>query len=251
MSSFVGGDDDDYEQDAHHIGGTAGGNAFIGDDDMDGAGDGSPSMGGEGASSSSAAAAAGAAAANGGGGSGFDSAAEQEAALAEAARLRAEQEAAALRPEDASRLHFGPALARVEAEFLTNTEAAIVLKALADKAASTGREKTSDTFLRSREYAAAFGLGSKGEAEDARAAADELRTQLLDRTFASGASTELPGGALGDRLHKFEVASLGNLRPSDAAAARMLVPSLARFDDADVRTMLITVARCVGRLDGE
>ena len=165
--------------------------------------------------------------------------------------MRAEQEAAALRPEDASRLHFGPDLARVEAEFLTNTEAAIVLKALADKAASTGREKTSDTFLRSREYAAAFGLGSKGEADEARAAADELRTQLLERTFASGASTELPGGALGDRLHKFEVASLGNLRPSDAAAARTLIPSLSRFDDSDVRTMLITVARCVGRLDGE
>ena len=161
--------------------------------------------------------------------------------------MTAEEAAEARRaklPEDAMRLQFGERMSGVKAQFLTTTEAAFVLEAVSGSAAGAGPDKKTEAFKESLEYAMKLGLGAGGTSDAARASTDELRKQLLEREFASGADGD--GGA---KLHMYEVASLGNLRPSNPAAAKSLVPSLSRFDDSDVRAMLIVVGRCTARLD--
>jgi hypothetical protein len=146
--------------------------------------------------------------------------------------------------EDAHKLQFGEALQGKGLQFLTNTEAAVILEAVASRSESRG----DGVLSQSLEYSRLLGLGSSGSMEAAQVAADELRTQLLDRTFPSGTGvTGLP--TPGDRLHEFEATSLGNLRPDSIEAARSLLPTLSRFDDTDIADMLATVARCAGRMD--
>lgn len=150
--------------------------------------------------------------------------------------------------EDVSELHFSGAMLAVKAEYLSNTEAAIVLNLLSEQSAQNGRPKEDERFTQSLTYANLLGFKSATAGAAANLACEELRTVLENNTFPSGAGSDVNGGH-GDRLHKFEVAALANLQPAEPDEARALIPSLSRFDDADIRDMINTVTRSVARLE--
>jgi hypothetical protein len=152
--------------------------------------------------------------------------------------------------EDVSELQFSEAMQGVKAEFLSNTEAAILLNFLSEQSTTRGRPKEDERFTQSLQYSNSLGLKPGTAGDTANVAVEELRSILENNTFASGAGTDVPG-VQGDRLHKFEVTALANLRPSEPDEARALIPSLARFDDADIRDMINTVIRSFARLEEE
>mmetsp|Transcript_17608 Transcript_17608/g.52395 ORF Transcript_17608/g.52395 Transcript_17608/m.52395 type:complete len:138 (+) Transcript_17608:254-667(+) len=127
--------------------------------------------------------------------------------------------------DDAASLNFGPEFPVDQVECLSDAEVATILDGIV-------RQRVGDAqMLRKAHEYTKRSIGARAT-EDVKAEAVQIRQALTEMSFDEGGA-----------LHVFEIASLTNLmaRDSEPAEAKALVPSLARFNDESLQTILDAV----------